>query len=345
MSTSRPPPPCAGSGEAVGGGREGTRAADRRTRPSLRAPSRSVDPSGIHGWCRPVTSLAATTRLRVPSLTLRAWSSIGIGFPPSRTGAGSASDENKMKIVQEGGLEPLVQLLPSKDTEILREVTAALCNLSVSDENKFEICKSGAVPPLVFHMQSEDISIAAQAAACLANLCEIPENQVVVSREGGIRPAILSMRSRFVEVQREAGRLLANLCASTAYREPIIDAGGHQLLISYLLSQDVASQRVGALGVGNLCTHESLRLTMMQSGALEPLCSLARSEDIELEIQRYAVLALANLAISADNHESFIEEGMLTLLISLSNAPDPEVSGRCGHSGRPCRLKPTSPSD
>ncbi|CAN0564958.1 unnamed protein product, partial [Ectocarpus sp. 12 AP-2014] len=64
---------------------------------------------------------------------------------------------------------------------------------------------------------------------------------------------------------------------------------------------------------------------MMQSGALEPLCSLARSEDIELEIQRYAVLAIANLAISVDNHVAFIEEGMLTLLISLSNAPDPEV--------------------
>ena len=77
--------------------------------------------------------------------------------------------------------------------------------------------------------------------------------------------------------------------------------------------------------MGNLCTHETLRVTMMQSGALEPLCSLARSEDIELEIQRYAVLAIANLAISVDNHVAFIEEGMLTLLISLSNAPDPEV--------------------
>jgi hypothetical protein len=58
---------------------------------------------------------------------------------------------------------------------------------------------------------------------------------------------------------------------------------------------------------------------------LEPLCSLARSEDVELEIQRYAVLAIANLASAADNHDAFIEEGMLPLLISLSMASDAEV--------------------
>ena len=84
--------------------------------------------------------------------------------------------------------------------------------------------------------------------------------------------------------------------------------GGHQLLISYLLSQDIACQRVGALGVGNLCTHDDQRVTVMASGALEPLCALARSENVELEVQRFAVLAIANLACSALNHDSFVEE-------------------------------------
>jgi len=82
---------------------------------------------------------------------------------------------------------------------------------------------------------------------------------------------------------------------------------------------------VGALGIGNLCTQERHRKTLMQVGALEPLCTLARSEDIELEIQRYAVLAIANLASEKANHPGFVEEGMLPLLISLSNVPDQEV--------------------
>ena len=46
----------------------------------------------------------------------------------------------------------------------------------------------------------------------------------------------------------------------------------------------------------------------MESGVLEPLCSLARSEDVEIEIQRFAVLAIANLASSTENHPIFIEE-------------------------------------
>lgn len=50
---------------------------------------------------------------------------------------------NKMKIVQEGALSPLTLLLTSADVEILREVVACFCNLSISDENKLEIVKSG----------------------------------------------------------------------------------------------------------------------------------------------------------------------------------------------------------
>ena len=36
------------------------------------------------------------------------------------------------------------------------------------------------------------------------------------------------------------------------------------------------------------------RSVLMGCGVVEPLCSLARSDDIELEIQRYAVLAIAS---------------------------------------------------
>ena len=57
-----------------------------------------------------------------------------------------------------------------QDVEILREVCAALCNLSIGDENKFEVCKSGAVPALIILMLSEDMAIASQCAAYLTNL-------------------------------------------------------------------------------------------------------------------------------------------------------------------------------
>ena len=41
------------------------------------------------------------------------------------------------------------------------------------------------------------------------------------------------------------------------------------------------------------------------------------------------MLAIANQASTVDNHAAFVSEGMLPLLISLSNAPTAEV--RCGN--------------
>jgi hypothetical protein len=64
---------------------------------------------------------------------------------------------------------------------------------------------------------------------------------------------------------------------------------------------------------------------LIECGVLEPLCSLARSDDVELEIQRYSILAIANLASSTENHKTFVEEGTLAMLISLSTANDAEV--------------------
>ena len=43
-----------------------------------------------------------------------------------------------------------------------------------------------------------------------------------------------------------------------------------------------------------LSMYYRFRRVLIECGVLEPLCSLARSEDVELEIQRYAVLAIAS---------------------------------------------------
>ena len=83
--------------------------------------------------------------------------------------------------MQEGGLEPLTLLTTSEDVEILREVVAALCNLSLSDENKYEISKCGAIAPLVIHAQSEDMEVSRQSCGAIANLAEMNENRIKIA--------------------------------------------------------------------------------------------------------------------------------------------------------------------
>ena len=231
-------------------------------------------------------------------------------------------------IVQEGGLEPISRLLLSKDVHVLRDATACLCNLSLSDENKCAMAICGAVPPLLAHMQSEDVLIASQSSACLANIAEESGNQSIIAEDGGILPCIAVMRSRFLEVQRECGRLLSNLCACATpeHIQMIMDGGGHESLLSFLLSDDGTCRRVGAFGLGNLCSHEDKhRVSLLRVGIFEPLASLARSEDTELELRRFATLAIANLAATTDNHTALIADGILPMLVSLSTSLDTDV--------------------
>lgn len=239
----------------------------------------------------------------------------------------SATGNINMKIVQEGGLEPLSRLLLSQDSAVLQETTACLCNLSLGDENKFEICKSGAVAPLITLMESEDSFVAQCACECLANVAEMNDNQEAISQEGAIIPCIKAMRSRHIEVMRESSRLLSNLCAcdSPFGADQIVENRGHDLLISFLLSQDLNCQRNGAFGIGNLCTHDHHRVVLMNAGVLEPLSSLARSGKVELEIRRFCMLALANFASSFKTHDAFVSHHSAKMLVSFSNSNDAEL--------------------
>ena len=237
----------------------------------------------------------------------------------------SATGDNNTKIVHEGGLEPLCRLLLSEDLDILHETTACMCNLSLADESKFELTKSGVVPPLISLIQNEDSTIANYACECLANLSEMSDNQDVIAREGVVVPCMSAMRSRRIEIQRESGRLLANLAGNVFGADTIIDSGGHELLTSFLLSQDTDCQRVGAFGIGNLCTHEQHRRALMVIGVLEPLSTFARSGKVELEIRRYSMLAIANLAACFDNHDDFVSQNIVSMLVSFSNSADAEI--------------------
>lgn len=238
----------------------------------------------------------------------------------------SATSGIDTKIVQEGGLEPLVNILTSQvHNETLQEVTACLCNICLSDENKFKIVKSGAVAALIECMQSEDILVSVQSIACLASLAEIQENHDFLFNEGCIPPCVEIMRSRRqIEAQKESGRLLANMCAGTTAEitDLIVKEGGHQMLISFLSSQDIMCQRIGTLGTSNLCTQEPYRTLLALCGAIEPLCFVARSEATDMDVRLFALLAIANLALPEENHELFIKKGVLNMLVSLCNLSD-----------------------
>jgi len=241
-------------------------------------------------------------------------------------GFSAASSKLRRNIVDEGGLGPLCRLLPSsvKDHQLSHDIIACLCNLSQENEIKFEITRSGAVSTLLSCMESDNPTIAYYACECLANLSEMVENQGYLARSGVITPCASVMRSRDNMIQRESGRLSANISGSSdpLAANIIVNDGVHLLLMSFLLSKDSACQKIGSIGIGNLCTNDCHREALMKAGVLEPLISLTRSEKTNIDIRRFSMLAIANLAASFASHDSFVSQGTMPMLVSFSNSDD-----------------------
>ena len=61
----------------------------------------------------------------------------------------SVHPQNEFKIVQEGGIKPLVDLLRSPNYKVVEQAAVALRNLSVNDANKVYFGTDGALPPLI----------------------------------------------------------------------------------------------------------------------------------------------------------------------------------------------------
>lgn len=59
------------------------------------------------------------------------------------------TDQNKLSLVKDGALQPLVQLLLNDDLEIKKVAVKALLQFSSLPENGLQMIKEGVAPPLL----------------------------------------------------------------------------------------------------------------------------------------------------------------------------------------------------
>ena len=65
-------------------------------------------------------------------------------------------------------------------------------------------------------------------------------------------------------------------------------------------------------------------MQIVEQGGLELLLPLTKSDDIE--VQRLAAHALANLSVNADNQIKMANEGGVEMLVTLLNSPSDSAS-------------------
>ena len=156
--------------------------------------------------------------------------------------------ENRLSIVQVGGLLPLGSAAQVMDLEIQREVAACLCHVSLSDENKVPIVISNAIKPMLMLCQSADVEVARLACGAAANIAEDPmTHRPLVYKVNAMHTLCYLMRSKHMSVHREASRAVSNLLSTTATHSVFLDEDGLRSLFSVARSQDNECQYNAAL--------------------------------------------------------------------------------------------------
>lgn len=78
--------------------------------------------------------------------------------------------ENKVLIIQLGGLTPLIRQMLSPNVEVQCNAVGCITNLATHEENKAKIARSGALGPLTRLAKSRDMRVQRNATGALLNM-------------------------------------------------------------------------------------------------------------------------------------------------------------------------------
>ena len=131
----------------------------------------------------------------------------------------ATSPENKITIVQQNGLTPLIEAIESAGTNVFQEIDVqkslnsmsqhscrALFALSASDKNKILIERQGGLRPLISSLTARSWHIQWHAAGAVANLAIEKQNKLKIIQHGGLEPLIRLAFSDRDRVQRQVAR-------------------------------------------------------------------------------------------------------------------------------------------
>ncbi|XP_047160765.1 U-box domain-containing protein 15 [Vigna umbellata] len=191
------------------------------------------------------------------------------------------NERNKVKIVTDGAMPPLVELLKMKSSGIRELATAAVLSLSAAASNKPIIAASGAAPFLVQILKSGTVQGKVDAVTALHNLSTSNENSIELLDPSAVFPLINLLKEckKYSKFAEKATSLLEILSNSEEGRTAISIADG------------------GILTLVETVEDGSLVSTEHAVGALLSLCRSCRDKYRELILKEGAIPGLLRLTV------------------------------------------------
>ena len=145
----------------------------------------------------------------------------------------------------------------------------------------------------------------------MANLIENIEIQSRLLKECVLLQLISLAMPNDLNCKGEASRVIANLAANAEIQQILIWEGALNPMVEALEKDEVNFQMFAALCITNLSRTVSSYVKFILSNTLHPLVYLAIKPQNKLKARQYATLALANLAVTQENHLAVLEDGGL----------------------------------
>ena len=231
---------------------------------------------------------------------------------------------NMLTITEEGGIQPLVDLLKTKAPSY-ENPTKALWHLAASEDNQMAIARAGGIAPLVALLMSDSEVTAQYAAAALCSLArDNTENQVALAKAGAIAPLVELLGSDSSDTQEQAvGALLYLASHDIASRNAVVER-----LVALLDVRNAAAQMKSAEALAVLAARsDDNRKAITAASAIVPLVRLlgdGRRTRKDTPQERAAAV-LADLSRSGDNKKKIVEAGGINPLVAMLSSDSPEV--------------------
>ncbi|KAL3892206.1 hypothetical protein ACJMK2_004438 [Sinanodonta woodiana] len=238
----------------------------------------------------------------------------------------------KMKCPMTHGMaRPLIDLLKSRDTQVQKAATLAVCSFALSrpDKNKDLMLRCDAFPALLKLLNSESVEVQSNTCACIITLATKDQLKTFIVTENGFNPLLNLLMSHDLRVQCNAAGAILNLTHLESNRNAIVNRGAIPVLVEALHSPDGDVQYHCLASLCNIALNKKYRTMMTAVGhhdVLKRLIRLISSESEKVKCQ--ACIALRNLAADDDN-QCFIAQygGVPTLHQALkSNNPETKIA-------------------
>ena len=236
--------------------------------------------------------------------------------------------QNRLNIVADGGITPLVMLVRTGRAVGKKYAASALARLArESDSTQAEIANAGAVSSLV-GLLSGDRGEAAQeeAAGALYELAANADNRVAITDCDGIGPLVSLLGCSNSKTREHAEGGLVRLSIENSNRVLII-----KQLVGMLYD---SGKEQAAAALANLA-HDSVgnRVSIVESGGVKPLLDLLDSTSIKAK--ENSVTAITHLAHQSYERQTAIANAggiplvVAVLLVSANNVKETSVLELC----------------